>query len=102
MEYWDGAPKELKDLARATNMVLLRGPPEENVSFFESTEGDPHTPTESQLSETALPDLKPLSQKSSKGEDDQETDSRRRRTPGGVGGRKKMRRRRPSRPGKNR
>ena len=26
VEYWDGAPKALKDQARATNVVLLRGP----------------------------------------------------------------------------
>ena len=102
VEYWDGAPKALKDLARATNVVLLRGPLEENVSFFESAEGDPHTPTESQLSETALPDLEPLSQKPSRSEDGHEPESRGRRAPGGVGRRKKMRRRRPSRPGKNR
>ncbi|MFA5504822.1 MAG: DEAD/DEAH box helicase [Vulcanimicrobiota bacterium] len=100
VEYWDGAPQALRDLARATNLVLLRGPLEENVSFFESPEGDPHGPTESQLPETALPDLKPLAKPSGVQEDDQER-PRRHRAPSGVGHRKKLRRR-PSRPGKNR
>jgi superfamily II RNA helicase len=102
VEYWEGAPKELRDLARATNTVLLRGPLEENVSFFESPEGDPQPPTESELSETALPILKPLNQKQRRSEDSEQTASRGRKAPRGVGRRKKIRRRRTSRPGENR
>jgi superfamily II RNA helicase len=102
IEHWEGAPKELRDLARATNAVLLRGPLEENVSFFESTEGDAQLSNESQVSETALPVLKPLSQQPKESEKSRETASRDRKAPRGVGRRKKMRRRRSSRPGKNR
>lgn len=102
VEYWDGAPKELRDLARATNAVLLRGPLEENVSFFESTEGDPQAPTESQVSETALPVLEPLTRKPVEADDGHKSDQGRHKAPREVGRRKKIRRRRSSRPGKNR
>ena len=102
IEHWEGAPKELRDLARATNMVLLRGPLEENVSFFESAEGDPNTPPESVLPEATLPVLKPLRKTSEKAEEEDRKDSRRHKAPRGVGRRKKIRRRRSSRPGKNR
>ena len=101
VEYWEGAPKPLRDLARATNSVLLRGPLEENVSFFESPEGDPQPPTESELSETALPVLKPLHKRPVERDESQDTASRGRKAPRAVGRRKKLRRRRSSRPGKN-
>lgn len=102
VEYWEGAPRELRDLARATNIVLLRGPLEENVSFFESPEGDTQGPTESEMSEAELPVLKPLTVRTERTEEDREKGPRGRKTPRGVGQRKKLRRRRSSRPGKNR
>ena len=61
VENWHGAPDDLVDLAAETSRALMRGPLEENVSFFEGGEGDP-----AQLHETGsdlaaeLPTLRPL------------------------------------------
>lgn len=99
VEHWDGAPKELRMLARATNSALMRGPLEENVSFFESTEGDPTSAPESPLPESRLPVLKPLRVPSEeRGSEPQDRAHRKRKTPRGVGRRRKLKRRHSGRP----
>lgn len=57
---WQGAPRELTELAQLTCEALLRGPLEENLSFFEVPEGDAHDLPEGSLLETELPTLRPL------------------------------------------
>lgn len=60
VENWQGAPRELVDLARVTGRSLLRGPLEENLAFFEAPEGDPNELGESGDSTAELPTLHPL------------------------------------------
>lgn len=100
VEYWAGAPKPLKALARATSAAILRGPLEENVSFFETTEGDPQGAPESELTESELPALRPLSDAlgSADKRERRRDGEKRSKSPRGFGRRKKMRRRRPDRP----
>ncbi len=94
VEHWDGAPKELRSLARATSAVMLRGPLEENVSFFESTEGDPQGTPESALSETELPTLEPLSQPRGRVDGSgPRAEPAGRKAPRGLGQRRKLKRR---------
>lgn len=101
VEHWEGAPAELRELARNTNRALMRGPLEENVSFFERGEGDPQDAPESAIEETELPALAPLSRPRAEGREEQDR-SPSRRAPDGVGRRKKLRRRPSDRPGKYR
>jgi superfamily II RNA helicase len=94
VEHWEGAPRGLRALARATSTVLLRGPLEENVSFFETAEGDPQGTPESPLAENELPVLEPLSLPRERVDrDDSQRDSRSKRAPSGVGRRRKLQRR---------
>lgn len=60
VENWRGAPRELTELARVTSLAILRGPLEENLSFFEVTEGDPNALDESDGVTQELPTLQPL------------------------------------------
>ena len=99
VEHWEGAPAGLRDLARATNVALMRGPLEENVSFFESTEGDAGITPEGTVPEAELPALKPLRVPSEERQDEsQDRSSRGRKTPRGVGRRRKLKRRQSGRP----
>lgn len=99
VEYWDGAPPDLKRLARATSVALLRGPLEENVTFFESTEGDAQGATEGTPAEAELPELQPLPTKGEASEGEgAKREFRGKKAPRGVGRRVKLKRRRPGRP----
>ena len=60
VENWQGAPEELRELARLTSRALLRGPLEENLAFFEAPEGDPNELGESAQAIAELPTLHPL------------------------------------------
>ena len=94
VEYWDGAPKDLRRLARATSAAIQRGPLEENVSFFETSEGDPQGVNEGSAVEAELPELQPLP---ARGEPSEEEGSksrhRGRQAPRGMGRRRKLQRR---------
>lgn len=99
VEYWMGAPDDLKRLAQATSIALLRGPLEENISFFETAEGDPEGAPEGLPLEAELPELQPLrgGAKESEGKE-QDGEFKKRKAPGGFGRRKKIVRRKPGRP----
>ena len=98
VEHWAGAPEELRELARATSRTLVRGPLEDNVSFFETSEGDANSTTEGEISEADLPTLQPLKMtyRDRRGVTKREGSSKK-GAPKGVGRRKKMKRRRPRR-----
>ena len=90
VENWYGAPEPLRELAEATGRALLRGPLQENFSFFEAPEGDPNALHESQASAAELPSLRPLrgaapppSEDNSPGE--RKRLVRRRKPPAGMG-----------------
>lgn len=94
VEHWDGAPLELRELARATNRQLMRGPLEENVSFFETAEGDPNVVPEGDVPEAELPTLAPLAKpKAVERRPESGKGSRKRRAPKAFGQRKKLKRR---------
>lgn len=99
VEYWSGAPSDLKRLAQATSDALLRGPLEENLSFFETSEGDPEGTPEGTEQEAELPELEPLPSMSKSSDPRAPEGEFKRRAPRGVvGHRKKLERRKPGRP----
>lgn len=61
---WRGAPENLTNLASMTCESLLRGPLQENISFFEVTEGDADTVPEGGSLDKELPTLRPLGRSS--------------------------------------
>lgn len=80
VENWLGAPADLVDLARRTGQVLLRGPLEENLTFFELQEGDLEGGTESALEPLQeLPSLRPLRPSGGEPGPEEESNSGRRR-----------------------
>lgn len=90
IENWYGAPQELRELAAATNRALLRGPLEENISFFETPEGDPNDGNESSELTAELPTLRPLrgapSERPEEGGGERKKLVRRRKPPAGFSG----------------
>lgn len=60
VENWYGAPQALRALAVDTGRALMRGPLEENLSFFETPEGETNALHESPGSTAELPTLHPL------------------------------------------
>jgi superfamily II RNA helicase len=60
VENWHGAPEALRGLAARTGTALMRGPLEENLSFFETPEGEANALHESVGLTAELPTLRPL------------------------------------------
>lgn len=81
VENWYGAPEKLRQLATRTGRSLLRGPLQENLSFFEVAEGETNDLSEGSELSAELPSLEPLRGAYSSGD-------------GESGGRKKLVRRR--------
>lgn len=98
VEYWNGAPVDLKRLAQATSVALLRGPLEENISFFETSEGYPEGAPEGSVQEAELPELQPLHGSRKAAQEGEAEREFKRRPPRGVGHRKKLERRNSGRP----
>jgi hypothetical protein len=99
VENWYGAPPELIELAALTSRALLRGPLEENLSFFELPEGDPQAGHESE-SAAELPTLRPLrgaEPRSEEGPGERKRLVRRRKPPAGLSDRPKSKGRPPRR-----
>ncbi len=100
VENWYGAPQALRDLAEVTGRRLLRGPLEENLSFFEGAEGDPNALHESGVSTADLPTLRPLwgnESPSSEATGERKRLVRRRKPPGGLSSAPKSKSRPPRR-----